>query len=59
MTMSNFFHELVFGAVTVAHYVADVADITGNLSDLSLLIYQVEIIIATLQKCYIKSNFIH
>lgn len=33
MTMSNFFHELVFGAVTVAHYVADVADISGNLSD--------------------------
>lgn len=47
MTMSKFFHELMFGAITISHYIAD-DFVSGSLSDLNLLIYQMEIIIPTL-----------
>lgn len=40
--MWKFFHELIFGAMTIAHYITDDV-ISGNLSDLSLLIYQIGI----------------
>lgn len=39
MTVSKFLHVLLFGTITTAQYIAD-DFISGNLSDLSLLIYQ-------------------
>lgn len=34
MTVAKFFHELIFGAITIARYITDDV-ISGNVSDLS------------------------
>lgn len=58
MTMSKFFYELMFGAITTAHYVAD-NGISGSLSHFSLLIYQIGIIILYRNAVSMKSNFFY